>query len=137
VISGGSSRMRRHSAPIQPLEMWRLEPSRPRTCSGSIPPGRGRSVRVLASPAFRRPPGLQDAPRYRSSLRRSSAALRRCLIGDTFKLEGPFWDAIGSLNDNFGVLGYGIIAVFALSWPVSVLIYRAKGYDGLDVEARA
>jgi high-affinity nickel-transport protein len=59
------------------------------------------------------------------------------LIGDTFKLEGPFWDAIGSLNDNFGVLGYIIIGVFALSWLISVLIYRGKGYDKLDVQARA
>jgi len=58
------------------------------------------------------------------------------LIGDTFKLEGPLWDAIGSLNDNFGVLGYVIIGVFALSWLVSVLIYRAKGYDKLEVQAR-
>ena len=59
------------------------------------------------------------------------------LIGDTFKLEGPFWDAIGSLNDNFGVLGYVIIGLFALSWLISVLIYRAKGYDALDIEAGA
>jgi nickel/cobalt transporter (NiCoT) family protein len=59
------------------------------------------------------------------------------LIGDTFKLEGPFWDAIGSLNDNFGLLGYIIIGVFALSWLISVLIYRGKGYDKLDVQARA
>ena len=59
------------------------------------------------------------------------------LIGDTFKLEGPFWDAIGSLNDNFGVLGYIIIGVFALSWLISVLIYRGRGYDKLDVQARA
>ena len=59
------------------------------------------------------------------------------LIGDTYKLEGPFWDAIGSLNDNFGMLGYAIIGVFALSWLISVLIYRAKGYDKLDVRARA
>ena len=59
------------------------------------------------------------------------------LIGDTFKLEGPFWDAIGALNDNFGVLGYVIIGVFALSWLVSVLIYRAKGYDKIDVGASA
>jgi high-affinity nickel-transport protein len=58
------------------------------------------------------------------------------LIGDTFKLEGPFWKAIGSLNDNFGVLGYVIIGVFALSWLISVLIYRAKGYDKLEVQAR-
>jgi hypothetical protein len=27
--STGSSRMRRHFAPIQPLEMWRLEPADP------------------------------------------------------------------------------------------------------------
>jgi len=59
------------------------------------------------------------------------------LIGDTFKLEGPFWDAIGSLNDNFGVLGYVIIGVFALSWLISVLVYRAKGYDKIDVGASA
>jgi len=58
------------------------------------------------------------------------------LIGDAFKLEGPFWDAIGSLNDNFGALGYVIIGVFALSWLVSVMIYRAKGYDHLPVKAR-
>jgi len=58
------------------------------------------------------------------------------LIGDTFKLEGPFWEAIGALNDNFGVLGYLIIGVFALAWLISVLVYRAKGYDKLEVEAR-
>ena len=57
------------------------------------------------------------------------------LIGDVFGLEGPFWDAIGSLNDNFGVLGYVIIGVFAASWLLSVLIYRAKGYDQLEAKA--
>ncbi len=57
------------------------------------------------------------------------------LIGDTFKLEGPFWDAIGALNDNFGVLGYLIIGVFALSWLISVVIYRANGYDAIEVKA--
>ncbi|MDE3174971.1 MAG: HoxN/HupN/NixA family nickel/cobalt transporter [Pseudomonadota bacterium] len=55
------------------------------------------------------------------------------LIGDQFELAGPFWDIVGALNDNFGVLGYLIIGVFALSWLASVLIYRAKGYDLLDV----
>ena len=59
------------------------------------------------------------------------------LIGDTFKLEGPFWDMIGTLDDNFGVLGYLIIGVFAGSWLVSVLIYRAMGYDDLDVGTQA
>ncbi len=55
------------------------------------------------------------------------------LIGDTFKLGGPFWGAVGALNDNFGTLGYVIIGVFGLSWLASVLIYRVKGYDALDV----
>ncbi len=57
------------------------------------------------------------------------------LIGDTFKLEGPVWDAVGTLNDNFGVLGYVIIGVFAGSWLLSVLIYRVRGYDRLEVNA--
>ena len=59
------------------------------------------------------------------------------LIGDSFKLEGPFWDAIGALDDNFGVLGYVIIGVFAASWLLSVLIYRARGYDELEVKVGA
>lgn len=58
------------------------------------------------------------------------------LIGEAFKLEGPFWDFVGTLNDNFGVLGYVIIGVFAASWIASVLIYRARGYDDLEVQAR-
>jgi nickel/cobalt transporter (NiCoT) family protein len=57
------------------------------------------------------------------------------LIADALKLKGPFWDAIGALNDNFGVLGYVIIGVFALSWFLSVVIYRVRRYD--EIEARA
>jgi len=58
------------------------------------------------------------------------------LIGGAFELQGPFWTAINSLNDNFGALGYLIIAIFAASWLVSALIYRSMGYDRLDVGAR-
>ena len=57
------------------------------------------------------------------------------LVGDRFKLEGAFWDFVGALNDNFGVLGFVIITVFAASWLASVLIYRFKGYDKLEVQA--
>jgi len=42
-------------------------------------------------------------------------------------------DTFGSRD--FGVLGYVIIAVFALSWIVSLLVYRFKGYDRLEVAA--
>jgi nickel/cobalt transporter (NiCoT) family protein len=38
------------------------------------------------------------------------------LLADRLHLSGGFWDVIGSLNDNFGVVGYVIIAVFVVSW---------------------
>lgn len=46
------------------------------------------------------------------------------LIGDSLKPEGGFWAAIGALNDNFGLLGYGIIAIFTMSSVFSALIYK-------------
>ncbi|WP_397452578.1 HoxN/HupN/NixA family nickel/cobalt transporter [Pseudomonas sp. NA-150] len=55
------------------------------------------------------------------------------LVVDTFKLSGGFWDAIGGLNDNFGIIGYLIVGVFALSWLVSVAIYRWKRYEEIEV----
>ncbi|MDB5835444.1 MAG: hoxN [Caballeronia sp.] len=55
------------------------------------------------------------------------------LLADQLKLQGPVWDAIGTLNDNFGTLGFVIIGIFAFSWIVSVLIYRAKRFDELEV----
>src|SRR6202044_182669 len=46
------------------------------------------------------------------------------LIGDQLHLSGAFWGAIGSLNDNFGMIGYVIIGVFIVSWLLSAAIYR-------------
>jgi high-affinity nickel-transport protein len=54
------------------------------------------------------------------------------LIGGKLALQGPFWAFIGTLADNFGSVGYGIVAFFVLSWLVSFLIYKAKGYDGIE-----
>src|SRR5580698_3197955 len=51
------------------------------------------------------------------------------LIGGQLQLHGAFWNAISDLNDNFGTLGYGIVALFIVSWGVSYLIYRLKRYD--------
>jgi high-affinity nickel-transport protein len=51
------------------------------------------------------------------------------LLGDQLSLTGPFWQAIGCLNDNFGLLGYGIVAVFVIGWLASALLYKMKGYD--------
>ncbi len=58
------------------------------------------------------------------------------LIGDQLKIHGAVWDLIGSLNNNFGLVGFAIIAVFALSWIVSFLIYRLNGYDAIEVNTR-
>jgi high-affinity nickel-transport protein len=55
------------------------------------------------------------------------------LIGDQFKLQGSVWDAIGTLNDNFGLLGFVIIAIFIISWIASILIYRRNRYDDIEV----
>lgn len=59
------------------------------------------------------------------------------LIGARLGLHGEFWDAIGALNANFGLLGYFIVALFVASWLVSVLIYRLKGYDRIEVQPAA
>jgi nickel/cobalt transporter (NiCoT) family protein len=57
------------------------------------------------------------------------------LIGDQFKLQGGFWSALNVLTDDkyFGWIGFGIIALFALSWIVSIIIYRMNDYDSIEV----
>jgi high-affinity nickel-transport protein len=56
------------------------------------------------------------------------------LIGDRLHLSGVFWDAIGALNDNFGMLGYLIVGLFVLCWLVSVVIYKWRRFDELELE---
>jgi nickel/cobalt transporter (NiCoT) family protein len=55
------------------------------------------------------------------------------LLADKLSLQGGFWDVIGALNSNFGMLGYLIIAIFAVSWIISAVIYRVKRYDEVEV----
>jgi nickel/cobalt transporter (NiCoT) family protein len=58
------------------------------------------------------------------------------LIGGQLGLTdgGGFWGAIGSLNDSFGLLGYGIVGLFLVSWLISYVVYRANRYDEIEVE---
>jgi high-affinity nickel-transport protein len=51
------------------------------------------------------------------------------LIGARFGLSGGFWSVIARLNDNLGSFGLAVVALFVLSWLVSALVYRLKGYD--------
>jgi len=55
------------------------------------------------------------------------------LIGDHLKIHSAVWDMIGSLNNNFGVIGFAIIGVFVVSWAVSIIIYRMNRYDEIEV----
>jgi len=57
------------------------------------------------------------------------------LVGGQMNLHGLVWDVIASLNNHFGLIGFVIIGVFALSWALSVFIYRVKRYDEIEVRA--
>ncbi|HIJ62833.1 MAG TPA: HoxN/HupN/NixA family nickel/cobalt transporter [Rhodospirillaceae bacterium] len=57
------------------------------------------------------------------------------LLAERLALRGPFWDTVGSLTGNFGLFGIVIVALFAVSWVVSLAVYRLKGYDRLDATA--
>ncbi len=58
------------------------------------------------------------------------------LLQDRLGLKGLFWQGIGALNDNFGMIGYLIIGIFMASWIISAAIYRLRGYDRLDAGTR-
>jgi high-affinity nickel-transport protein len=57
------------------------------------------------------------------------------LLAGRFHLKGRFWDGISSLNDHFGTLGYFIVGLFALSWIVSIAVYKWRRFDELEVNA--
>jgi high-affinity nickel-transport protein len=53
------------------------------------------------------------------------------VVGSELRASGRFWDAVQGLS--FANLGFYIIALFMASWLVSVIIYKARRIDGLDV----
>jgi high-affinity nickel-transport protein len=58
------------------------------------------------------------------------------LVAGEFHLTGRVWGLIGKLNDNFGLLGYGIVALFGVSWILSIAIYKWRRFDDLEFGAR-
>ncbi|WP_186011679.1 HoxN/HupN/NixA family nickel/cobalt transporter [Burkholderia gladioli] len=46
------------------------------------------------------------------------------LAADKLGLAGDFWDAIGAINERFGAIGYGIVALFLACWVGSILFHR-------------
>ena len=55
------------------------------------------------------------------------------LIGERLGYRGVFWEAVGDINDRFGLLGFFIVGLFTLCWLISFAIYRIKGYDQFEV----
>jgi nickel/cobalt transporter (NiCoT) family protein len=60
-----------------------------------------------------------------------------CLIAGKFGLEGPLWRFLAALSDNFSLVGYSLVAFFVVCWIASYLLYKAKGYDRVQVQADA
>ncbi len=54
------------------------------------------------------------------------------IIADKLGLQGAFWERIGAVSDNFGLLGFAIVALFVLCWAASTWIYKWRRYDELD-----
>jgi high-affinity nickel-transport protein len=55
------------------------------------------------------------------------------LVGERFGLGGSFWDFVADLNRNFGTLGYLIVGIFGVGWLLSVLVYKLKRYDDVEI----
>jgi high-affinity nickel-transport protein len=55
----------------------------------------------------------------------------RLLVGH-FHLKGWLWEGVAKLNDNFGTLGYFIVGLFALSWVVSIGVYKWRRFDDFE-----
>jgi high-affinity nickel-transport protein len=58
------------------------------------------------------------------------------LLANKFHLTGGVWSLVGKLNENFGVLGYGIVALFAGSWILSIVIYKWRRFDDMEFGTR-
>ncbi|QQC63690.1 HoxN/HupN/NixA family nickel/cobalt transporter [Paraburkholderia ginsengisoli] len=53
------------------------------------------------------------------------------LLSDKLGLSGGVWDAVASVNERFGALGYAIVATFMACWIGSVLFHRWRRPAGV------
>lgn len=57
------------------------------------------------------------------------------IVGERFSLTGGIWNLVADLD--FAFIGFAIIGIFVVSWTISTLIYRWKGYDRLPTQPAA
>jgi high-affinity nickel-transport protein len=55
------------------------------------------------------------------------------ILATELHLSGGFWDVVGNLNSNFGLVGVVIVGLFLASWTISTVVYKVKRYDEIDV----
>jgi high-affinity nickel-transport protein len=51
------------------------------------------------------------------------------LIANKLELEGLFWRGISDLNEDLANFGYLVVGVFLVSWFLSFLVYRWRGFE--------
>jgi high-affinity nickel-transport protein len=56
------------------------------------------------------------------------------LLAGKLHLTGGVWAWVVKLNDNFGLLGYCIVALFGLSWILSIAFYKWRRFDDLEFD---
>ena len=54
------------------------------------------------------------------------------LLAGRFHLTGTFWYIVRKMNDNYSLMGYCIIALFAASWIGSFLIYKWQHFEEIE-----
>lgn len=50
------------------------------------------------------------------------------LVVSKLGLSGPFWESVGALSKNLGLIGCLIVLAFVASWGISAMFYKARGY---------
>jgi len=48
--------------------------------------------------------------------------------------QGSFWTAVRAVNANLGLVGYGIIALFAVMWGAAAVIWKWRRMEALEPE---
>jgi high-affinity nickel-transport protein len=57
------------------------------------------------------------------------------LLESRLELRGAFWRMVAGLNDSFSYLGFAVVAVFAMCWLGSVLVYHWSGQSRREAAA--
>ena len=56
------------------------------------------------------------------------------IISHQLNLSGGFWNTLGALSDNFGLIGVVIVLLFIASWIISTIFYKVMRYDEIEVK---